>query len=368
MRSIKSKLLGIIYILLLTCTDAYPMSLFEGRQSGLDLMIDARGFYSDTDFGYYTDGSLFYHYDLSNDWSLAYLISAMYDSSYDSNVYKSLGENYLSIDNYYLGTLDIGTTPTVYYNGFLAGWLDWGFTRGYEIIDSNRYSDYFALKNASRSLFYTYQLHNMKIAVQFSGNDNEEYENSPIGGNRKYGIGSGFVYALGPLSFSTSYLVSDYDRTSSLSKIIDDKSGFSTMQVLNAGFKFQYAGIYSVLGLFYDKNRWTLGNESIALNYLLRYDNNKKQKWVPQIMYGVREYVTTGYTDTQQSNADRNMISDNFIYLSLSYYFNYHFSIYAENKIDIRSSKQINNAKDYGIASKDERDNMVGIGLSYELF
>lgn len=369
MKSIKYKLLGIIYILFLTCAYAYPMSLYEGEKSGLDLLLDARGFYnSDANLAYYTDGSLFYHYDLSNDLSLGYMVSAMYDQSYDHDTYKILGENYLTIDNAYLGTIDIGTTPTVYYNGFLAGWLDWGYSSGYEIIDSNRYSDYLALRNASRSLFYTYQLHNMKLALQLSGHDNDEYEDSLVGGSRNYGLGSGFVYALGPLSFSTSYLVSNYDRENSLN--LDQE--FSTTQVFDAGVKFQYAGIYSVLGFFYDKNRWALGNESIALNYILRYDNQQKSRWVPQVIYGVREYVNIGYyTPQQQTSAlesTKNMISDNYIYLSLAYYFNYHFSVYVENKIDIRSSNQIKKAQTYGVTDKDERDNMIGIGLSYELF
>lgn len=372
MKTIKYKLLGIIYIIFLTCAYAYPMSLYESSKSGLDLLLDARGFYSDADPAYYVDGSLFYHYDLSNDLSLGYMVSAMYDESYDRDVYKILGENYLSIDSFYLGTLDIGTTPTVYYNGFLAGWLDWGYSRGYEIIDANRYSDYLALKNASRSLFYTYQLHNMKLAFQLSGHDNDEYEDlpyqsSPIGGSRNYGLGSGFVYALGPLAFSTSYLVSNFDREN----LPTSDDAFSTTQVFDAGVKFQYAGIYSVLGFFYDKNRWALGNESIAINYILRYDNQQKSRWVPQVIYGVREYVNIGYTDDSVVSAldsTKNLISDNYIYLSLAYYFNYHFSVYVENKLDIRSSKQIDKAINYGVEDKDERDNMIGIGLSYELF
>ncbi len=277
--------------------------------------------------------SFFAKKELHNSFDIRFYISGTYLSDRDNDPsYKVLQELYTGFNSDY-GNLYIGRTPTVYYNDFPAGWLDYKIVNSkHDAIESCYYGDFFTTKVASNSIFYTYKFSNFKISLQGSSrySKNLLLDDYKILIVRKYAFGVGLGYAYGPIQFGGSYINIKMNN-------LEDNNKYDT-NLANMGAKIDLFGWYSAIGVFYDKNRIYFGNESYSFQYLIQYDEYYlfNKKLIPQISYSYKIYTLTNHFNKVYTTPN------NDLYLSLSYFLNSNLEIFTEGKLDVRSKNQIN--------------------------
>lgn len=301
------------------------------------------------------EANLFARKEISDDFYAKFYASATYLSSRrNDDSYSILDELYVEVDNNY-GSIYIGNSPTVYYNGFPAGWLDYKLINSqHDAIDPYFYGNLFATKSASKSIFYSYKFLNFKLALQASAQDSDviKLNDNNINLTRKHSYGLGLGYAYGPIQFGGSYINSKFEDSSDFN---DD----FVMNIASIGAKVNIFGIYSAIGVFYDNNRWDIGNVSYSFQYLLKYERYRlfNKMIVPQIAYSykyykhINEFNTTGIT------------SNNDLYISLSYFLRDYIEVFIEGKFDMRNSFQVEEINNIMKSDKHLRYNRIGLGI-----
>jgi predicted porin len=181
--------------------------------------------------------------------------------------------------------------------------------------------------------------------MQLSGSYHNEsdFNSNPIYElERKNGLGGNIVYALGPIYFGISYL-----QATLKDNVLQDTYRF---QLISYGLMINIAGIYSSLALINENNKDFIGEDAFGFTYLLKYDyNNDNIGFVPQIIYGYKK------------DSNSNLIVDNYLYASLSYYFSSSISTFIDSKIDFRTNNQLYNLNQ-------NKDNKITIGLKYDYY
>ncbi len=306
----------------------------------------------------YFDSFLFLRQAIHKDIYFTSFFSYLSDSNKnDYDFYRNIGEVYIGFENYNYGNIYIGRTPSVYYNGFVGGWLDYGITGGVESLDPYAYGDYLGTRAVSNAIFYVSKIDNMKIAIQIAGNNNNSYGENNAYYKRSYNSGIGLVYAYGPLQIGLSYIRGKYHALN-----IQSSEDIFYVDIFAFGMNFDYNGIYSAGGFFMDKNRWYIGNTSNGFHYLFRYNdfNLFSKKLVPQIAYSYKYYYTTDL------NNNYSTLPDSYIYLSLIYFMSTKFSVFLESKLDIRSASKIDQLESLNLHKQYGRSNRVIMGVGYE--
>ncbi len=275
--------------------------------------------------------------NLSQNLSAIFFVDYEYDSVND--LYNNeLGSAYLGFNHNIYGKLFYGNTSSVYYNGFVGGWLDNGLSGGNEVMLNNENEKLLGTKNPNNTLYYSNKIDNLRFSIQLSGS----YHNSTYDLQRNNGLGGNIIYAIGPLYFGASYLQANLTNN-----IVQNTYNF---QLISYGLMLNIAGIYSALAFINEHNRDFIGEEALGLTYLLKYDyNNDSLGFIPQIIYGYKKYNNS------------NLISDNYLYTSLSYYFSAKISTFIDAKIDFRTNNQLDNLKE-------QQDNKITIGLKYDYY
>lgn len=302
------------------------------------------------------DGYLFVRQDLTYSTDIRFYASGdLVSDRFHDDSYKIIDEFYVGINNDDYGNLYIGRTPTVYYNGFSGGWLDYKLVKNkYDSLDSTYYGDFFTTKVASNSIFYTYKFSNFKISLQASARNSklvESKDNDKIRLNRDYGAGLGLGYGYGPIQFGVSYINIKLDDTQ------NNKTVYTQLGTIGA--KVDAFGLYSAIGIFYDTNRWYIGNQSYSFQYLIQYDRYTlfDKKIVPQLIYSYKHYNNIDSTNKSS------VIANNDIYLSIIYSIEKDVDIFIETKIDMRANSEIEKIKSITANKKYLKYNRLGTGI-----
>ena len=267
--------------------------------------------------------------NMSYDFTAKLLLEATYNSLDTSlNKYEQLGEFYIGFEHNSFGNLFFGRTPSVYYNGYSAGWLDNGYTYNKSILDAEYLGAVIGTKNPDNTLYYSHMFKNLKIATQLSGKSNKLKFNSTVDIERVFGAGANAVIAFGPLNVGIGYLFSSLkqkERTEN-EKVLNHYSS----QTFNTGAKFDFVGVYTALSLDWGKNRWDINNDSFSLNYIIMYDyGDNHLGFIPQLGYGyLSHYGKLSY------------LSNNQISVGMSYYFANNFNLFLDSHWDIRTLHQ----------------------------
>ena len=93
--------------------------------------------------------------NISQNFSAILFVDYVYDSTNTLNN-NEVGSAYLGFNHIVYGKLFYGNTPSVYYNGFVGGWLDNGFSGGTEVVLGNTQEEkLLGTKNPSNTLYYS---------------------------------------------------------------------------------------------------------------------------------------------------------------------------------------------------------------------
>ena len=349
-----------IYFLVLGFNQLSAKILYESNSTIVNSYLAGSAFLEENSFNddifNSIEASILAREEILNNFYAKFYASATYLSNRkNDDSYDILDELYLGFDSEY-GNLYIGNTPTVYYNGFPAGWLDYKLINSqYDATDPNAYGSFFTTKSASNSIFYSYRFSKFKIALQSSIKDSKEVKldnQQAINLDRKYSLGIGLGYAYGPIQFGGSYINSKFSDSGEFN---DDY----ILSVASIGAKLDVFGLYSAIGIFYDNNRWHIGNESYSFQYLIKYDNYRifNKRIVPQIAYSYKYYTRINDFDTS------NVVTNNDLYVSLSYFLNSYLEVFVEGKLDMRNSFQVEKINNIIKQDKYLRYNRIGLGV-----
>ncbi len=295
--------------------------------------------------------------NMSYDFTAKLLVEATYNSLDTSlNKYEQLGEFYIGFEHNSFGNLFFGRTPSIYYNGYSAGWLDNGYIYNKTILDAEYLGAVLGTRNPDNTLYYSHIFKNLKIATQISGKSNKLKFNSTLDIERVFGAGANAVIAFGPLNVGIGYLFSSLkqsNNTASEQVLNNYKS-----QIFNTGAKFDFSGIYTALSLDWGVSRWDINNDSFGVNYIIMYDyGDNHLGFIPQIGYGyLRHSGKSAY------------LSNNQISIGMSYYFSNNFNLFLDSNWDIRTTHQRNvtnhNTKDL-LSVKKKNIFLIGLGYSF---
>lgn len=344
-----------IYLIIFSPKEASANILYESNSSIITSYVEGVVFFKRDSFedNFFTSGvaNIFAGKLISDNLYAKFYIAANYLSSRKNDAsYNALDALYVGVDSEY-GNFYIGNTPTVYYNGFPSGWLDYKVINSHQdATDPDYYGNFFTTKSASKSIFYSYKFSNFKFALQGSAKDSDlvELDNKEVNLDRDYGLGIGLGYAYGPIQIGGSYINAKFTDKSQLN---DD----FILSVASIGAKIDIFGWYSAVGIFYDKNRWDIGNEAYSFQYLIKYNGYQifNKRIVPQIVYSYKYYTIISNENIA------NAIPNNDVYASLTYFLNNYFEVFVEGKLDMRNSSQIHQLNN----DKYLRHNRIGIGV-----
>lgn len=287
----------------------------------------------------------FYKNKLSNGLSSILNISYEYDANSLINNYN-FNSFYVGLNHFTYGRILYGKTQSIYYNGFLGGWVDNGLSGGNEVaLPYDENYDILGVKDPSNTLYYTNKFYNLKLALQVSGHSGES--NMLIDSiSRKSGYGGSIVYAIGPMYLGLSYLQSN----------IQNGINNYSVKIYSYASMIDIGGMYNAFSISHEENRDFLNSKAIGLTYLLKYDLNGDSKgFVPQLIYGYKKYTNGSYNRL-------NMINDNYLYTSLLYYINSSFNLFLDIKWDLRKSLDINLNDKYN-----NRENKITLGTKINI-